>query len=64
MWYNLKGMMLNGEELLRYREIQREDWAKEEEEEKEMAEFEELQDAACDASMTGSMTWLEGGSRI
>jgi hypothetical protein len=29
MWYNynLKGMMLNGEELLCSREIQREDWA-------------------------------------
>jgi hypothetical protein len=49
MWYNLKGMMLNGEELLRAREIQRENWEQEQQakEEREMAEFEEAYDAAC-----------------
>jgi hypothetical protein len=48
MWYNLKGMMVNGEELMRAREIQCKNWAKEEvvKEEKEMKEFEELQDTA------------------
>lgn len=42
--------MLNGEELLRAREIQRENWEEEKQskEEKEMAEFEEKYDLACD----------------